>query len=149
MPLRHRTLSLVFVPMILMLATVACGDSEERVVVNASEAAFVPVVESSDVFVGVPRLVLTLLEQDSQPQFADGARFLIRYFEPTEGGVKFHSEAETASDRCGGISLLRRRRRAVPLARYLGHRGDRRATGRHRREQPRVSRFWLRNRPRG
>ena len=77
----------------LTLAT-ACSESDDRVVVTASEAAFVPVVESSDVFVGVSRLVLTLLEQDRQPEFEDGARFLIRYFEPTEGGVKFHSEAE-------------------------------------------------------
>lgn len=73
---------------------VACGGSEERVVVTASEADFVPVVESSDLFVGLPRLVLTLLEQDGQPQFADGATFLIRYFEPTEGGIKFHSAAK-------------------------------------------------------
>ncbi len=75
------------------LAMVACGESEDRVVVTASEAAFVPVIESSDVYVNVPRLVLTLLEQDVQPDFADGASFLIRYFEPTEGGIKFHSEA--------------------------------------------------------
>lgn len=76
------------------LVTAACGNADDRVVVTASEAAFVPVVESSDVFVGVPRVVLTLLEQDGQPQFEEGARFQIRYFEPTEGGVKFHSERE-------------------------------------------------------
>ena len=72
----------------------ACSNPDDRVVVTASEAAFVPVVESSDVYVGVPRLVLTLLEQARQPEFEDGARFRIRYFEPTEGGVKFHSEGQ-------------------------------------------------------
>ena len=76
------------------LAIGACSNSDDRVVVTASEAAFVPVVESSDVYVGVSRLVLTLLEQDRQPEFEDGARFRIRYFEPTEGGVKFHSEGQ-------------------------------------------------------
>ena len=90
----------------LTLAATGCGDSEDRLVVNASEAAFVPVVESSDVFVGVPRLVLTLVEQDRQPQFADGARFLIRYFEPTEGGVKFHSEADLQSIDVEGFRYL-------------------------------------------
>ena len=75
---------------------VACGESEDRVVVTASEADFVPVIESSDVYVDMPRLVLILLEQDVQPEFDDGASFLIRYFEPTEGGIKFHSEAELA-----------------------------------------------------
>ena len=94
MPVRPRLLPLLCALVGLMLTTAACGESNDRVVVTASEAAFVPVVESSDVFVGVPRLVLTLLEQDGQPEFEEGARFLIRYFEPTEGGVKFHSEAE-------------------------------------------------------
>ena len=94
MPARRKLAPLLLALISLTLATAACANSEDRVVVTASEAPFVPVVESSDVFVGVPRLVLTLLEQDGQPEFEDGARFLIRYFEPTEGGVKFHSEAE-------------------------------------------------------
>ena len=72
----------------------ACGESENRVVVTASEASFVPVIESSDIFVDAPRLVLTLRERDGQPEFGEGATFLIRYFEPTEGGIKFHSEAQ-------------------------------------------------------
>ena len=88
------------------LSVAACGESEDRVVVTASEAAFVPVIESSDVYVNVPRLVLTLLEQDAQPEFADGASFLIRYFEPTEGGIKFHSEADLRAVDVEGLRYL-------------------------------------------
>lgn len=88
------------------LSVAACGESEDRVVVTASEAAFVPVIESSDVYVDVPRLVLTLLEQDVQPEFADGASFLIRYFEPTEGGIKFHSEADLRAVDVEGLRYL-------------------------------------------
>ena len=88
------------------LSVAACGESDDRVVVTASEAAFVPVIESSDVYVDLPRLVLTLLEQNAQPEFADGASFLIRYFEPTEGGIKFHSEAELRAVDVEGLRYL-------------------------------------------
>ncbi len=88
------------------LGSAACGDSESRVVVTASEASFVPVIESSDVYVNVPRLVLTLLERDAQPAFPDGAAFLIRYFDPTEDGIKFHSEAPLASLEVEGLRYL-------------------------------------------
>ncbi len=88
------------------LFVAACGESEDRVVVTASEADFVPVIESSDVYVDVPRLVLILLEQDVQPKFDDGASFLIRYFEPTEGGIKFHSEAELEQIGVEGLRYL-------------------------------------------
>lgn len=91
---RLRLTLLLFGLVSIPLATAACANTEDRVVVTASEATFVPVIETSDVFVGVPRLVLTLLEQDRQPKFEDDARFRIRYFEPTEGGVKFHSEGQ-------------------------------------------------------
>ena len=76
------------------LLVVACDDSEPRVFITASEADFVPVIESSDVHAGMPRLVLTLLEGDAQPVFGDDATLVIRYFEPTEGGIKFHSDAQ-------------------------------------------------------
>ncbi len=88
------------------LALAACEASDERRVVTSSEAAFVPVIESSDVFVGVPRLVLTLLERDTQPEFPDGARFLIRYFEPTEGGIKFLAEAGLDEIEVEGLRYL-------------------------------------------
>ncbi len=88
------------------LISVSCGGTEQRLVVTASEASFVPVIESSDVHVNVPRLVLTLLERDAQPEFAAGATFLIRYFEPTEGGIKFHSEAELRELNVEGLRYL-------------------------------------------
>ena len=91
---RLRT-TLIFIGLIAGAVTfVACEESDNRVVITPSEAAFVPVIESSDVYVDLPRLVLTLLEQDAQPAFAKGASYRIRYFEPTEGGIKFHSAAE-------------------------------------------------------
>ena len=72
----------------------ACGDGDDRVVVTASEGAFVPVIETSDIYVGMPRFVVTLLERDTQPDFSDDAAFLARFFAPTaEGGLRFHSEA--------------------------------------------------------
>ncbi len=106
MAARFRLTLLLIGLMSIPLATAACGNTEDRVVVTASEAAFVPVIESSDVFVGVPRLVLTLLEQDRQPEFEDGARFRIRYFEPTEGGVKFHSEGQLQIASVEGFQYL-------------------------------------------
>ena len=90
----------------ISLALIGCGDSGERRVVTSSEAAFVPVIESSDIFVGMPRLVLTLLERDAPPEFPADARFLIRYFEPTEGGIKFHSEADLSELDVEGLRYL-------------------------------------------
>ena len=84
----------------------ACQESDNRVVITPAEAAFVPVIESSDVFVGVPRLVLTLLERDRQPEFGEDATFRIRYFDPTEGGIKFHSEAELSTIFVEGLRYL-------------------------------------------
>jgi len=89
-----------------VLATVGCGGSTDRLVITSSEAAFVPVIESSDIHVGVPRLVLTLLERDAQPQFPEDAAFLIRYFDPTEDGIKFHSEAELREIDVEGLRYL-------------------------------------------
>lgn len=88
------------------VAIASCEESDDRVVVTSSEAAFVPVIESSDVFVGVPRLVLTLLERDRQPRFSEDAMFRVRYFVPTEGGIKFHSEAELSSIDVEGLRYL-------------------------------------------
>ena len=103
---RTQTLAALIGVVVISLALAGCGGSEDRRVVTSSEAAFVPVIESSDIFVGVPRLVLTLLERDAQPEFADGASFLIRYFEPTEGGIKFHSEAELLEINVDGLRYL-------------------------------------------
>jgi len=75
---------------------VSCG-RDDRNVISPTEAAFVPVIESSELHVNMPRLVLTLLDRDRQPEFSDDALFRIRYFDPTEAGIKFHSEAELTS----------------------------------------------------
>lgn len=91
---------------LVVLAAVGCGESTDRRVVTSSEAAFVPIIESSDIHVGVPRLVLTLLERDAQPQFPDDAAFRIRYFDPTEDGIKFHSEAELREIDVEGLRYL-------------------------------------------
>lgn len=88
------------------LATVGCGGSTDRRVITSSEAAFVPVIESSDIHVGVNRLVLTLLERDTQPHFPEDATFRIRYFDPTEDGIKFHSEAELREIDVEGLRYL-------------------------------------------
>ncbi len=103
---RLRT-TLILIGLIVGAVTfVACEESDNRVVITPSEAAFVPVIESSDLFVGVPRLVLTLLERDRQSEFGEDAKFRIRYFEPTEGGIKFHSEAELRTIDVEGLRYL-------------------------------------------
>ena len=89
-----------------VLATVGCSGSTDRRVITSSEAAFVPVIESSDIYVGVPRLVLTLLERDTQPHFPEDTAFRIRYFDPTEDGIKFHSEAELREIDVEGLRYL-------------------------------------------
>ena len=85
--------------LLAVLATVGCSQTTDRRVVTSSEAAFVPVIESSDIHVGVPRLVLTLLERDTQPQFPSDATFRVRYFDPTEDGIKFHFRDGAPRDR--------------------------------------------------
>ena len=89
-----RSVAFLIAAIVIAATLLACSESDSRRVVTSSEAAFVPVIESSDLYVSVPRLVLTLLERNTQPSFSDDATFVIRYFEPTEGGIKFHSQAE-------------------------------------------------------
>lgn len=88
----RQTRWLLLASLVLALTT-ACGDDDEPTVITASQAAFIPIVESSDLAVGMPRLVLTLLDRDQQPQFGATATLAIRYFEPTEAGIKFRSES--------------------------------------------------------
>ena len=92
--------------LVCAFAFASCEESDGRIVVTSSEAAFVPVIESSDIFVEVSRLILTLLERDQQPRFSEGATFRVRYFEPTEGGIKFRSEAELTSIDVEGLRYL-------------------------------------------
>lgn len=107
-PVLSRVAAVVAIALTAMatLTTLACSDSDDRRVITSSEAAFVPVIESSDIHVGVPRLILTLLERDTQPDFPEGATFRIRYFDPTEDGIKFHSEAELDEIDVEGLRYL-------------------------------------------
>ena len=83
----------------------ACG-RDDRNVISPTQAAFVPVIESTELHVEMTRLVLTLLDRDRQPEFSDNAVFRIRYFDPTEAGIKFHSEAELSSIIVEGLRYL-------------------------------------------
>ena len=92
---------------VLVLGVLAAGcGRDERNVISPSQAAFVPVIESSELHVEMKRLVLTLLDRDRQPEFSDDAAFRIRYFDPTEAGIKFHSEAELSSIVVEGLRYL-------------------------------------------
>ncbi len=92
---------------VLVLGVLAAGcGRDERNVISPSQAAFVPVIESSELHVEMKRLVLTLLDRDRQPEFSDDAVFRIRYFDPTEAGIKFHSESELRSIVVEGLRYL-------------------------------------------
>ncbi|MCY3558177.1 MAG: hypothetical protein OXH13_05985 [Chloroflexi bacterium] len=92
--------------LILIAGLAASCDRDDRNVISPTEAAFVPVIESSELYVAMPRLVLTLLDRDRQPEFSDDALFRIRYFDPTEAGIKFHSESELTSITVEGLRYL-------------------------------------------
>ena len=76
------------------IVLIACGSDDDRVILSAADAPFVPVIESSDLAVGHSRIVLTLLDRDAQPSFASDTMFRLRLFEPTEGGTRFRMEIE-------------------------------------------------------
>lgn len=86
-------------------AVSACG-GEERHVITPAEAAFVPVIESAELHVGMSRIVLTLIDRDRQPEFSGDVTYRIRYFDPTEAGIKFHSEAELQAIDVEGLRYL-------------------------------------------
>ncbi|MCY3568266.1 MAG: hypothetical protein OXH38_06530 [Chloroflexi bacterium] len=102
--MRVRASAALFLILVAAFA-VSCG-RDDRNVISPTEAAFVPVVESSELHVEMSRLVLTLLDRDRQPEFSDDALFRIRYFDPTEAGIKFHSEAELTSIVVEGLRYL-------------------------------------------
>ena len=70
----------------------ACG-GDEPVVLTATDAPFVPVLETTDLRVGDERIVLSLLDRSEEPRFGAGASFRARLFEPTEGGIRYRAEA--------------------------------------------------------
>ena len=86
-----RTAATIAIAVALLLT--ACG-SDDRVILSEADAPFVPVLESSDLAVGDSRIVLTLLDRDTQPTFPQNTRFRARFFEPTEGGTRFLAETE-------------------------------------------------------
>ena len=77
---------------IAALAT-ACG-GEDRDLVEASDAPFVPVIETYQPAVGDDAIAFTLLDRDRRPAFAEDAEFRARFFEAVEGGVRFRADAE-------------------------------------------------------
>ena len=80
-------------PAIAALLVIACGGGDDRFVLTNADAPFVPVIESTDLAVGVDRVVLRLLDRAAAPSFAAGTTFHVRYFEPVQGGLRFRSDA--------------------------------------------------------
>ena len=78
---------------IAALLAFACGGGDDRFVLTNADAPFVPVIESTDLAVGVDRVVLRLLDRAAAPSFAAGTTFQVRYFEPVQGGLRFRSDA--------------------------------------------------------
>lgn len=84
----------------LLAAIVACavsaaacsGDAPD--VIETTDAPFVPVIETHKPAVGDDVIVFTLLDRDRRPSFAADVQFRARFFEPTEGGVRFRADAE-------------------------------------------------------
>lgn len=74
------------------LAAACSGDAPD--VIETSDAPFVPVIETHKPAVGDDIIVFTLLDRDRRPDFAHDVRFRARFFEPTEGGVRFRADAE-------------------------------------------------------
>ena len=74
------------------LAAACGGDAPD--VIETSDAPFVPVIETHKPAVGDDAIVFTLLDRDRRPGFAADVQFRARFFEPTEGGVRFRADAE-------------------------------------------------------
>ena len=81
------------IAVIAALVAIACGGGDDRFVLTNADAPFVPVIESTDLAVGVDRVVLRLLDRAAAPSFAAGTTFQVRYFEPVQGGLRFRSDA--------------------------------------------------------
>ena len=75
-----------------VLAAACSGDAPD--VIETSDAPFVPVIETHKPAVGDDVIVFTLLDRDRRPGFASDVQFRARFFEPTEGGVRFRADAE-------------------------------------------------------
>ena len=118
---QRRTASVILALTALALVTAACGGgngssgiSDDVFVVTESNAPFVPVIESTDIAVGVNRLVITLLDRNRSPSFPEGTTFVIRYFEPVEGGLRFREDQPAQSTSVGDETFYSA---TAPLAR--------------------------------
>ena len=80
--------------LLLASAALAACSSDATPVITAADAPFIPVIETHEPAVGDDALVFTLLDRDRPPQFPGGAAIRARFFEPTEGGVRFRADAE-------------------------------------------------------
>ena len=79
---------------LVAVAAVACGGGDsDRFVLTDPETPFVPVIESTDLALGVQRVVLRLVDRAEAPLFPAGTTFTLRTFEPVEGGVRFRTDA--------------------------------------------------------
>ena len=74
------------------LAAACGGDAPD--VIETTDAPFVPVIETHKPAVGDDVIAFTLLDRDRRPGFAADVQFRARFFEPTEGGVRFRADAE-------------------------------------------------------
>ena len=86
-----RRLGAAAVALIVAAVLVACG-GDDPVVLTASDAPFVPVLQTTDLVAGDSRIVLSLLDRSEEPRFAADAEFAARLFEPTEGGIRYRAE---------------------------------------------------------
>lgn len=77
--------------LVMAAVLVACG-GDDPVVLTATDAPFVPVLQTTDLVVGDSRVVLSLLDRNEEPRFAGDAKFAARLFEPTEGGIRYRAE---------------------------------------------------------
>lgn len=75
-------------------------------IVTAADAPFVPVIESADLAPGETRIVVTLLDRDRPPTFADGTAFMLRFFDPVPGGIRFRGDAAAEAIAADGESYL-------------------------------------------
>ena len=107
-----RALTALIVPLLAALALIGCGGGDDPRVLTATDAAFVPVLETTDLIVGDTRVVLTLLDRSEEPRFAANTTFRARFFEPTEGGIRFRPAGSErpwsidASDQWGESHLV-------------------------------------------
>ena len=82
---------------VLGLFAAACGgDADGPFVVRPSTAPFVPVIESTEVAVGEPRLLFRLLDRNVEPQFPDGATITMRFVAPATDDGPREEEREAA-----------------------------------------------------